>query len=155
MVAAAKVRRSLRFLSAEQVLEMHEDLLRRWGGAEGGGHHGPAYEGVEAAVQAVKNSYYESVEELAAAYAVYVVQGHVFLDGNKRAGSAAMLAFLAGNGVRLRLPLGLVPRLMLELQKRAEAGEDTGRLVGWLADALRAPKPSRRRPARARRTRRR
>jgi hypothetical protein len=58
----------------------------RWGGQPGGGHRGAENEGAEAAVQAVKNSYYDKLEDLAAAYAVYIVQGHVFMDGNKRTG---------------------------------------------------------------------
>ncbi len=41
--------------------------------------------------RAVKNSYYASPHEPAAAYAVYSVQGHVFADGNKRTGAAADL----------------------------------------------------------------
>ena len=91
------MKRSLRFLSAEQVVAVHDTLLTRYGGRMGGGPRGQAYEGVDAAVQAVKNSYYETVEELAAAYAVYIVQGHVFADGNKRTGAAAMLTFLCGS----------------------------------------------------------
>ena len=72
------------------------------GRRRGGGHRGAKYEGVEAAVQAVKNSYYNSIEELGAAYAVYIVQGHVFQDGNKRTGLDAMMTFLAINGSKLR-----------------------------------------------------
>ncbi len=123
----------IKFLSTAQVIELHEILLERWGGDEGGGHRGPEYEGVEAAVQAVKNSYYETVEELAAAYAVYIVQGHVFLDGNKRTGSAAMLLFADANGVKWRASPAL-PTIMVELQERAENGESPARLVAWLVD---------------------
>jgi death on curing protein len=115
---------------------MHAELLQRWGGAEGGGHRGSGYEGVEAAVQAVKNSYYESREELAAAYAVYIVQGHVFMDGNKRTGAAAMLTFRLANGGRTRRTSNEVARAMLELQARAEAGEGTDQLVAWLSTLL-------------------
>ena len=92
----------IRFLSAEQVIALHEILLEKYGGDGGGGHRGALYEGVEAAVQAVKNAYYESLEELGAAYAVYIVQGHVFLDGNKRAASGAMFLFFAANGGKIR-----------------------------------------------------
>jgi death-on-curing family protein len=127
----------IRFLSAEQVVEMHEDLLQRHGGEEGGGDRGAAFEGAEAAVQAVKNSYYESLEELAAAYAVYIVQGHVFLDGNKRAAGAAMTTFFAANGGRLRLTVRGLVKLMFELQTRAEAGARTDELVAWVAGLLR------------------
>jgi death-on-curing protein len=123
----------VKFLSYEQVVAMHAELLKRWGGAEGGGHRGVGHEGVEAAVQAVKNSYYESKEELAAAYAVYIIQGHVFLDGNKRTGAAAMLTFLLANGGRTLRSSNELARAMVELQSRAEAGERTDQLVSWLA----------------------
>jgi death-on-curing protein len=126
----------VRFLSSDQVVAMHAELLERWGGAEGGGHRGVDHQGVEAAVQAVKNSYYESREELAAAYAVYIVQGHVFLDGNKRTGAAAMLTFLLANGGRTRRSSNEVARAMLELQARAKAGERTDQLVSWLSTLL-------------------
>jgi death on curing protein len=126
----------VKFLSSDQVVAMHAELLERWGGAEGGGHRCVDHEGVEAAVQAVKNSYYESREELAAAYAVYIVQGHVFLDGNKRTGAAAMLTFLLANGGRTRRSSNAVARAMLELQSRAAAGERTDQLVSWLSTLL-------------------
>ncbi len=115
---------------------MHAALLERWGGSEGGGHRDVDYEGVEAAVQAVKNSYYESREELAAAYAVYIVQGHVFVDGNKRTGAAATLTFLLADGGRTRRSSKEVAQAMLDLQARAEAGERTDQLVAWLSTLL-------------------
>jgi death-on-curing protein len=126
----------VRFLSSEQVVAMHAELLKRWGGAEGGGHRGSEHEGVEAAVQAVKNSYYESREELAAAYAVYIVQGHVFLDGNKRTAAAAMLTFLLANGGRTLRSSNELALAMLELQARAQAGERTDQVVSWLSTLL-------------------
>jgi prophage maintenance system killer protein len=98
----ARLARQVRFLTSEQVAAMHAELLRRWGGAEGGGHRGAEFEGVEAAVQAAKNSYYEAREELAAASAAYIVQGHVFMDGSERTGAAAMLTFLLANEGRTR-----------------------------------------------------
>ena len=126
----------MKFLSAEQVVQIHAELLERWGGASGGGHRWADYQGVEAAVQAVKNSYYESAQELAASHAVYIVQGHVFMDGNKRTGAAAMLTFLHANGVSVRLGSNRLASLMIELQDRAENGEGTGRLIEWLASQL-------------------
>jgi prophage maintenance system killer protein len=77
--------------------------------------------GVDAAVQVVKNSYYQTVEELAAAYEVYLVQGHLFLDGNRRAGAAAMLTFLEAN---------------IDLHQRSEAGDDASRLIADIAAPL-------------------
>jgi death on curing protein len=128
----------LRFLSPEQVVALHDAILRRTGGRAGSGHRGTSYEGVDAAVQAVKNSYYDTVPELAAAYAVYIVQGHVFADGNKRTGVAAMLTFLQANGGRTALSDERLATLMIDLQRRAESGEDVARLIRWIAEELTA-----------------
>jgi death-on-curing protein len=125
----------IRFLSTELVVDLHDELLTRWGGEEGVGHRGGDW-GVEAAVQAVKNSYYETVNELAAAYAVYIVQGHVFMDGNKRTGGAAAVLFMEANGIRPQIAPQELTAAMLELQQRAEAGQRTDLLIEWLADQL-------------------
>lgn len=140
------MRRRVRFLTAEHVVAMHEALLEQFGGLAGGGPRGESYEGVEAAVQAVKNSYYEAVEELAAAYAVYLVQGHVFLDGNKRAGAAAMLTFLEANGVSVKIRPEELASMMIDLQQRSEAGEDASRLISGIAASLAKRRTKRKRP---------
>lgn len=127
------MKRSLRFLTVEQVLAIHDAMLERFGGSPGGGPRGEAFEGVDAAVQAVKNSYYETLEELAAAHAIYIVQGHVFLDGNKRTGAAAMLTFLEANGVSVRVAPEELALSMIDLQKRSEAGESASGLVSEMA----------------------
>ena len=132
----------LRFLSSEQVVALHDAVLGETGGLPGGGHRGSSYEGADAAVQAVKNSYYDTVAELAAAYAVYIVQGHVFADGNKRTGAAAMLTFLQANAGRTTLSDERLATLMIELQRRAESGEDVAQLVRWIAGELAAPRPN-------------
>ena len=126
----------VKWLDAEAIVAIHEDLLERWGGAPGGGHRGSSYEGVEAATQAVKNSYYETVEELAAAYAVYIVQGHVFMDGNKRSGAAVLATFMHGNDQPPKISWRDLFGAMVDLQKRSEDGEDTNRLIAWLAAKL-------------------
>lgn len=126
----------MKFLSTEQVVEIHETLLEYWGGEEGGDHRGESYEGVEAAIQAVKNSYYEHIEHLAAAYAVYIVQGHVFMDGNKRTGAAAMIVFLMYNGVTPTISMSDVVNAMIEMQNKAESGERSENLIQWIATLL-------------------
>lgn len=130
------MKRRVRFLTADQIVGMHDALLERFGGLAGGGPRGESYEGVDAAVQAVKNSYYETIEELAAAYAVYIVQGHVFLDGNKRTGAAAMLTFLEANGVSVRIAPEELASTMIDLQARSESGEAASRLIAAIASWL-------------------
>lgn len=126
----------MRYLSRDQIVAAHDAVLRAYGGEEGGGHRGHDFEGVEAAAQSVRNSYYETPAELAAAYAVYVVQGHVFADGNKRSGAAAMVLFLVANGVPYAIENKRLASAMLELQERHESGERTSVLVAWLAGLL-------------------
>jgi len=112
---------------------IHDTLLERYGGQPGGGARGSSFEGVDAAVQAVKNSYYESLHELAAAYAVYIVQGHVFADGDKRGtGAAAMLTNSGG----VHISDAEIEAMTIELQRRAEGGESAPALVGWIASRL-------------------
>ena len=144
--------RPLRFLSPEQIIAIHDALLGATGGRGGGAHRGAAYEGVDAAARAVKNSYYETLEELAAAYAVYIVEGHDFADGNKRTGAAAMLTFRRANGRHATISDQDLAVMMIELQRRAESGEDVGRLVRWIAAELprRAARPGRPRRRRCR-----
>jgi len=147
---AEGVKRKVRFLTAEQVVALHDALIERDGGSLGGGARGAGHEGVDAAVQAVKNSYYESLEELAAAYAVYIVQGHVFLDGNKRTGAAALLIFLEAHGVRVRIPAEQLAAMMIELQERAAAGASVADLVDWIAGVIAERRFRRRTPRRKR-----
>ena len=73
---------------------------------------------------------------------MYIVQGHVFADGNKRTGVAAMLTFLEGNGGRTALPDHRLATLMIDLQRRAEAGEDISGLVRWIATELVSQRPT-------------
>ena len=142
------MKRKVRFLTAEQVVVLHDALIERDGGSLGGGARGAGHEGVDAAVQAVKNSYYESLDELAAAYAIYIVQGRVFLDGNKRTGVAALLVFLEAHGVRVRIPAEQLAAMMIELQGRATAGASAADLVDWIAGVIAAGRVRRRRPRR-------
>jgi len=68
--------------------------------------------------------------------AVYIVQGPVFLDGNKRAGAAAMLTFLQANRGAITIPPEELASMMIDLQRRSEAGEDASRLVASIASVL-------------------
>lgn len=133
------MRDDLVFLSVEDVVTIHDELLSRYGGSPSPGHRGEL-EGVTAAVLAVENSYYDDVFELAAAYATYIVMGHVFGDGNKRTGSAAALVFLDLNGVKLRFRPSTLLTKMIELQRRAEAhpAPPVSDIVTWFAGWLRS-----------------
>ena len=81
--------RALRFLSPEQIIALHDTLLGATGGRGGGGSRGAAYEGVDAAAQAVKNSYDETLGGLAVAYAGVYRPGTCLREQAHRSGSDA------------------------------------------------------------------
>jgi len=62
-----------------------------------------------------------------------------------------MLTFLRANGRRTAISDERLAAMMIELQRRAESGEDVGRLVRWIAVELARRPPPPRRPRRHRR----
>ena len=93
------------FLTLDDVLSLHADQIARYGGS-------PLIRDVgllESAVATPTATFggellHGSLEEQAAAYLFHLVKNHPFVDGNKRTGLVAMLAFLGLNGRRLEAP---------------------------------------------------
>lgn len=89
-------------LTVDEVLMLHEKLLRTTGGLPGLRDKGlleSAVFGIDAGFGDVER--YPSVEEKAARLAYALVGNHPFVDGNKRVGMLAMLMMLTLNGVAL------------------------------------------------------
>lgn len=89
----------MRFLTVEDVLELHALQLERFGGGAGI-RSLPLLESAVAQPEASFGGAYlhADVFEMAAAYLFHIVQNHPFVDGNKRAGLLAALVFLDLNG---------------------------------------------------------
>ncbi len=62
-----------------------------------------------------------------------VVQGHPFVDGNKRVGHAAMETFLVLNGTEINASIDAQERLVLDL---AGGRLDRNELTDWLRHHL-------------------
>ena len=93
---------SPRFLTIEEVLEIHSDQFRRYGGGQGVRDEGL----LRSAVAAPRSSFageflHQDLHEMAAAYLYHITANHPFVDGNKRCGVAAALVFLELNGWEL------------------------------------------------------
>ena len=87
-----------RFLSRAQVDKWHRFSLSKYGGSDGL----RSESGLESALNAPINDFYyreADLFEIAAAYAFHIAQAQAYLDGNKRTGVAAALAFLQINGI--------------------------------------------------------
>lgn len=92
-----------RWISAEVVLAVQEELLARFGGLAGLRDEGL----LDSALNRPQHLFaYEETTlfDLAAAYALGIVKNHPFLDGNKRIGFMAAFIFLGANGYDLMAP---------------------------------------------------
>jgi death on curing protein len=90
------------FLTLDEVLALHADQVERYGGALGLRDVG-LLESATAAPQATFGGgfLHPTAEEMAGAYLFHLVQNHPFVDGNKRVGLAAAIAFLGLNDLWL------------------------------------------------------
>lgn len=92
----------MRFLTANEVVELHRWILAESGGAPGIRDAGA----IDSVIAQPRMTFggqelYPTMVEKAAALAFSLVQNHPFVDGNKRVGHAAMETFLVLNGYEL------------------------------------------------------
>ncbi|HEX9160833.1 MAG TPA: type II toxin-antitoxin system death-on-curing family toxin [Thermoanaerobaculia bacterium] len=90
------------FLTLEEVLAIHEDRIRRYGGAFGVRDMGLLQSALGTVEATFADAYLHStLFEMAAAYLFHIGRNHPFIDGNKRTALACSLAFLSLNEVRI------------------------------------------------------
>ena len=105
-----------RYLTIAEVLELHQSVIERWGGATGIRDLGA----LESALAQPRQSFagqdlYPDIMSKAAALCFSLVLNHPFVDGNKRIGHAAMETFLLVNKYELRATVDDQERIMLDL----------------------------------------
>lgn len=88
------------YLTVVEVLTIHQDQIRRFGGADGLRDPGL----LEAALFRPQTGYYADLISEAAALWESLGQNHPFIDGNKRTAFAVTFAFLYANGLRITTP---------------------------------------------------
>ena len=93
----------IRYLSVNEVLELHNRVMQASGGSLGLLDLG-ALESAVAQPRMVfaAEELYPSLPDKAAALGFSLIQNHPFLDGNKRTGHAAMETFLVLNGHEIK-----------------------------------------------------
>jgi death on curing protein len=88
------------FLALEEVLDLHERQLARYGGAGGVRSRGGLESAAAMPAQTFGGAFvHEDIPAMAAAYAFHIAQNQPFVDGNKRTGLAAALVFLELNDI--------------------------------------------------------
>lgn len=87
------------YLSLEQIIELHDALIEKFGGLIGIRERGLLESAAAAPMMAVfGEELHKTIYNKAAAYLFHIVKNHAFLDGNKRTAAAAALIFLRANG---------------------------------------------------------
>ena len=124
----------MRYLALAEVVELHRRVLQATGGAPGIRDLGV----LESAIAPPKATFNgvdlcPTLVEKAAALCLALVQGHPFVDGNKRVGHAAMETFLVLNSAELDAPIGDQEHVMLDL---ASGRIDRIQLAEWLRQHL-------------------
>jgi death-on-curing protein len=120
----------MRYLALGEVVDLHRRLLEATGGASGIRDFGA----LESAIAQPRATFggvdlYPTLVEKTAALGFSLVQGHAFVDGNKRVGHAAMETFLILNGSEIDAPVDDQERLILDL---AAGRIGRSQLVDWL-----------------------
>lgn len=88
-----------RFLSVDDVLILHAIAIEDQGGDPSIRDRGMLESAVVTPAQQFGGQYlHEDIPAMASAYAFHICMNHPFVDGNKRAAAAAMIAFLSDNG---------------------------------------------------------
>jgi death-on-curing protein len=126
------------WLGLDSVLALHELVVADYGGDASIRDAGR----LQSALARPKHlfSYGEpTLARLAAAYAVGIVQGHPFTDGNKRTGFMSAAAFLELNGLKFEASEVEVVVKTLGLAANEVSEAEYGQ---WLAKSVEAPKAS-------------
>lgn len=104
----------MRYLSLDEILELHRLALKQSGGLAGVRDLG-ALDSAEAQPYMTfgGEDLYPTLGQKASALAYSLIQNHPFVDGNKRVGHAAMETFLVLNGHELAASVDEQERLIL------------------------------------------
>ena len=104
------------FLTLAEVVNIHNDQIKRYGGDAGARDLGL----LESAISVPQAGFggqflHSSLFEMAAAYAFHISENQPFVDGNKRTALAAALIFLEMNGILIKDPKDRLYDAMIKL----------------------------------------
>lgn len=118
------------YLSLDEALAIHAELIARFGGPSGVRDPGL----LESALHRPRTGYYADVVEMAAAMFESLLMNHPFVDGNKRVAFFATDVFLRLNGWRLRVDSRAAHAFLIGLLDAGSA--DFAHLEPWIRDAV-------------------
>ena len=118
------------FLSVDEVIEIHQRLINRFGGASGVRDQGL----LESALYRPRTGYYADLFEMAAAMFESLINNHPFVDGNKRVAFFATDVFLRLNGYRFAVDGPSAHQFLM--QRFADGDCDLAHLTPWIRSSI-------------------
>jgi death-on-curing protein len=123
-----------RYLTTQEVLELHRLCLAQSGGAPGVRDPGALDSAVAQPQMTFGGSeLYATLADKAAALGYSLICNHPFVDGNKRVGHAALETFLVLNGHELDAPVDEQEQVVLQVASGAMSRDA---LLAWLQNHL-------------------
>jgi death-on-curing protein len=114
----------MRYLTLNEVLDLHRLMLEQSGGLDGVRDvNGLDSAVVQPAMMFAGHELYPTIAEKASALAFSLIMNHPFIDGNKRVGHAAMETFLVLNGYELNASVDEQEQVILRVAA-SELGRD-------------------------------
>ena len=121
-----------KYLEIEEVLIIHEETIKLFGGTEGILNFNSLHAAVERSKATFgKEDLYPTVFEKAAALLQSLIMNHPFNDGNKRTAITCVARFLLINNWDLNLPIEKSIQFTLDISSHTFSFERT---VKWLKD---------------------
>ena len=120
------------YLSIQQVLDIHQRAINRYGGTQGIRDRGLLESALAQPRQsAFQTDIYPAIPEKAAALAFFISENQPFLDGNKRTAAVAMITFLRLNSFELRANEDELYEAIMCLAAKTW---DRKRIFGWVSE---------------------
>lgn len=120
----------VQFLSATEVIEIHQRLIERFGGTAGVRDKGL----LESALFRPQTGYYEDLAEMAAALFESLLLNHAFIDGNKRVAFFTTDVFLRLNGWKISVEANAAHKFLIGMLERGDCSYE--KLLPWIRDTV-------------------
>ncbi len=121
---------SIQFLTRDELLEIHEYLIERFGGQPGIRDPGL----LESALFRPRTGYYEDLAEMGAALFESLIMNHPFVDGKKRVAFFGTDVFFRLNGYKLEIVAAEAYPFLIGLLEKGECNFEN--LLRWIRHSI-------------------
>jgi death-on-curing protein len=118
------------FLSVEEVIQIHDNLVSEYGGLHGIRDMGLLVSATEMPKAIMFGEYlHESIFDKASAYLFHIVCNHAFVEGNKRTGAAATLIFLRQNAYEMKFDMREFEEMVCKIDEGKLSKEEISKFL--------------------------